>query len=441
MKLRPGGMLIKSMLAIAFASLLVFLIPGMAPVAPVAWLACAALVFFDYWKVRQQFVGLLVSRALPIVAGRGRPITVTWRITRESTSSMRGEWRDCLPRECEPPFILEPFELADSQFSFETTRSVTIPVRGEFHWGSIWIRLQGPLGFLEMQKPFDCPGQVRILPETFHSPDELLKDRRAQIVLLDKKSRSRMHGVGTDFESLAEFREGDDIRRIDWRTTARVAHLVVRRYQIERHRDVMLVIDCGRLMGADAGQGSKLDCAIDSALMVARIALQGGDRCGIALFDDQLLGYLPPVSGASAIHVMAECVYAAGTRWRESDFATMFAHLQSRQQKRALVIVISDIVDSETTARFRSSLAKLAQRHVVLFAALQTPVLAELAAAPLAEDIDAARKAVVLRLLREREQALHSLRRGGIHVLDVVPANLTVPLINQFVELRQGNLL
>jgi uncharacterized protein (DUF58 family) len=216
---------------------------------------------------------------------------------------------------------------------------------------------------------------------------------------------------------------------------------VVRRFLVERHRDIMIVIDCGRLMGTDAGRGTKLDCAIDSALMLCRTALNSGDRCGVALFDNQVLGYLPPVSGTKALRTLADSVYGIQSRWRESDFGLMFATLQLRQTKRSLIVILSDIVDADTSTRFRTSLMTLSRRHVVLFAGLQTPFLRETVAAPVTNLLDGARKAVSFRILREREEALHALRRGGVQVLDVEPSRLTVPLINRFIELRRQNVL
>jgi uncharacterized protein (DUF58 family) len=260
------------------------------------------------------------------------------------------------------------------------------------------------------------------------------------MLLLDKLARTRLHGPGTEFESLAEFREGDDPRRIDWRATARHHRPIVRRFQIERHRDLMLLIDCGRLMGADVDNGTKLDAAVDAALLLARVALHGGDRCGVGLFDDQVLGYLPPVSGPEALHTLAEATYALQSRWRESDFSGMFATLQLRQPKRSLVVVLSDLVDGDTTRRYRTSLANLGRRHVVLFAALKTPLLQELERRPVESLLDGSRQVVAFRLLRERERALHSLGRSGVHVLDVEPRHLTAPLVNQFLELRQHHL-
>jgi uncharacterized protein (DUF58 family) len=294
---------------------------------------------------------------------------------------------------------------------------------------------------LEAQRSFGKPQAVQIYPESTRSQEALAKDSADELRLLDQLKLSRHRGVGTEFESLEEFRYGDDPRRIDWRTTARYRRPIVRRYQVERHRDIIVLIDCGRLMGADAKHGTKLDCAVDAALRLLRLALRGGDRCGLGIFDDQVLGFMRPIGGDRALPIFLASLYDLQSRWRESDFSAMFATVQSRQSKRSLVIVLSDIVDAETSRRFRTSLLTLAQRHVVLFAALQTPLLADLISAPLESLDDAFRKSVTFGILREREQAIHELRRGGIQVLDVEPAQLTAPLINRFIELRRSNVL
>ena len=126
---------------------------------------------------------------------------------------------------------------------------------------------------------------------------------------------------------------------------------------------------------------------------------------------------------------------------RESDFGAMFADLQLRQPRRSLIVILSDLVDVETSERMRSSLARLAQRHVVLLAALQTPLLTRSIEGDVATMLDAARKGVAFRLLRQRQRALHSIGRAGVHVLDVKPGDLTIPLINQFIDLRSQDLL
>lgn len=441
MRIRPGRNLIRILACLLASSLLVFVTPAVVGLAVPVLGVVLALTVWDVFETRRLLGDLTVTRRLPGMAGRDLPFGVTWQLERTSSVPLSGELRDCLPRESDPVIHQEHFQLASGEPNVELKTSLRIPVRGEFQFGAVWLRLHSRLGLIELQKSFEIPGSIRVFPEIFHSPEQLEKDPGAEIVLLDKMSKARQHGVGTEFESLNEFREGDDPRRIDWRTTARVRHLVVRRFQVERHRDVMILVDCGRLMGAETDRGTKLDCAIDAALMLARTAFEGGDRCGVALFDDEVIGYLPPQSGMASMNAISSCVYAADTRWHESDFSQMFATLQQRQSKRSMIIVLSDIVDAETTQRFRASLATLVKRHVILFAALQTPVLQQVTTAPVSESDDATRKAVAYQLLRERARALHSVERSGVNILDVTPDRLTVPLINQFVELRQKSLI
>ncbi|MHC4877474.1 MAG: DUF58 domain-containing protein [Planctomycetota bacterium] len=438
MTVRPGRNLIRLFAVLLAISPLVFVVPQ------VSWLVAAPLpvallAIGEYRKLKRQVSGFTLKRQLPSVWGRDRSFAIEWTLERSDGPAVTGEWRECFSANVVPEIHSGSFRLAEGERSASVSEEVRIPVRGQHTVGPFWIRIAGPLGLVEMQREIDDQATVRILPETYHSPDELRKDRGAELVLLDKKARSRQHGIGTEFESLHEYRDGDDPRRIDWRATARMRRPVVRRFQIERHRDVMIVVDCGRLMGTDAGRGSKLDCAVDSALLLAKTALQGGDRCGMALFDDQVVGYLNPVSGVSSMNAIADCVYDVQTRWRETDFTRMFATLQQKQRKRSLIVILSDLVDAETTTRYRASLAGLASRHVVLFAALRTPIVQELAEAPITTLMDGARSAVSFRLLRERAQALHAVRRSSVTVLDLAPSQVTVPLINQFVELRHSS--
>lgn len=440
MKIRPGRRLVTFAGWLAALSSLAFLWPAagwlLVPVFP----ALVVAAVLDWRVLRRQRDSLTVTRVMPSAVGRDCLFRVELRLTNGAGHRAAGELRDQAPAGALPSLQIMPFAI-EAEGTRRIESEFRIPTRGSYEFGPVWVRVQGSFGFLEAQWSLPSTGRVKVLPEGFAASEGLTRDEKAELLLLDKDSRSRRQGPGTEFAMLSEYRPGDDPRRIDWRTTARYRRPVVRRFQIEQHRDVMIVIDCGRLMGADAGRGTKLDCAVDSALMLARTALEQGDRCGIALFDDQVLGYLPPVSGIGSLRRLSESMYNIESRWRESDFGPIFATLQARQSKRSLVVVLSDVVDVETTARYRASVARLSRRHVVLLAALQTPLLRQIVQAPVKTLVDGSKKAVTFRLLRQREQALHSLRRGNTHVLDVEPSRLTVPLINRFVELRGENLL
>jgi uncharacterized protein (DUF58 family) len=426
--------------ALAILSPLVW-VTWLVAVLLLAALAVLAFAAFTDWRwLQAAFTQITARRSLPIVVGRDRAFQVGLVVSNANRFPIRFQLRDEHPAAAAPRLRIHAGRLtAGEGHHFSTT--CRIPSRGQHQFGPLWLRIEGRFRLLEAQRPIDARDTVKVLPESFESRDELQKDFGAQLRLLDRQRRARQFGTGTEFESLYPFRWGDDPRRIDWRATARQQMLVVRRFQVERHRDVMIIIDSGRLMGTDCGRGTKLDCAVDAALNLARVALQSGDRCGIATYDDNVRGFLPPIAGMTALRSIVDCVYDLGTEWRESDFTPMLAELRARQAKRTFLIVISDLSDAETSKRLCASLQHLQRQHLVLFATLKTPLLARVLAEPIATARDGARKAIAFRLLRDRGRALHALRHGGVYTLDVEPQHLTLPLINQFIDLRQRNLL
>lgn len=442
--LRPGPRLVAAVVALTFVGLLVFVHPGLLVLVIAGGAALAIASRRDARAAADALQQIRLTRRMPGVIGRDIAFDDELTLYNDGATVVQGELREVLPSECLPRWSVFAFELAADGESGSTASFATecrIPIRGRHRFGPAWVRVVGPLGLFEAQRAVGADGAIKVLPETFASPETLEKDLGAHQLLLDKAMRSREVGAGTEFVSLFPYRLGDDPRRIDWRATAKHRYPIVRRYQIERHRDVLILIDSGRLMGGQTDRGTKLDCAVDSALNLARVVLQGGDRCGIAVFDSTLRGYLAPMAGERALGNLVDCVYDLQTDWHETDFTRLFAELQQRQAKRCLLVVLSDMGDVETSRLQGAAIARLSRRHLVLFAALRTPLLRRVISRQ-AESISAAASQVVaLGLLRDRGHALHSLRHGGVQVLDVEPQQVTLPLINRFIELRRENRL
>ena len=440
MTTRPGSNLIRASAALVGVSLLSAIWPPLAWMIGFTALCLAGAAFHDRKQAQIALQAIEVARSMPQVVGRDVAFNIRLRVSNRHSKASVVEIRDEYPPDAEPRLMIRRAVISPATTA-EVTSVCRIPRRGRRTFGPVWVRVAGPWGLVEVQHSLECPAQVKVFPETFASRERLQKDLGAEVKLLDKMRNSRQHGAGAEFDSLYQFRLGDDPRRIDWRASARQRELVVRRFQIERHRDVMIIIDSGRLMGAASGAGTKLDCAVDAALNLARVALLSGDRCGVAAYDREVRGFLPPVGGATALKAVVECIFGLETQWHESEFTSMLAELRARRSKRTFLVILSDVNDAETSRRLCASLRQLQRRHLVLFAALRTALLNEIVTQPVDSLNDAAKKAVVFRLLRDRSRALHELRRGGIHVLDVEPNALTAPLVNQFIELRQRNLL
>lgn len=440
MRIRPGQNLISVYtLLTALAVTSIFWTP-MVWVCVAIFVASLIMVAVSALSLAKRIPKIDVKRRVPKSIGRDVEFLVELEIVNRNANPVTGTIRDDLPPESIPNLETMNFTVAGDEAT-ELKSLIRIPIRGLYSFEKTWVELSDTLGLISVQFEKKLESEVRVLPEVFCSEEGLQQSTSASIQLLDKLKVARQNGVGTEFESLAEFREGDDERRVDWRATARMQHPVIRRYQIERHRDVMILVDCGRLMGQKSGTGTKLDCAIDAGLMLARVALNGGDRCGMGLFDDRVRGFVPPLSGAHSIQMLTECLYNAPSEMNESNFSSMFGTIQSKQQKRSLIIILSDVLDIETSVRYRNSLASLARQHLVLFCALKTPLLTELIQDPHESILDGFETAVSYRLLRERRATIQSIHQSGVHVMDREPEGLSVPLINHFIELRQSNSL
>jgi len=438
--LRPGNSLIAGCLLLVVLGSLAFTtsfaIYALARVAIV--LGCAAAI--DAFLVARDIKRFSPRRILPGIAARGRTFPVTLDLGYQGRFMYGATIRDEIPLSAEPKVLLLHRRILPGQPNLEIYHLV-IEERGRHRFGEVHIRITGRMGLMEAQKSWAINDSIRVLPESLVPSDELKKDSLDEQRILDQIRESQKRGEGTEFESLSEFREGDDVRRIHWRSTARSKRLIVSRFQVEQHREVMVLLDCGRLMGTAVGNGTKLDCAVNAALVISRVALRSGDRCGMAVFDSKVRGYLAPVAGAASHFMFVDRLYDTKPGWVETNFIPMFATLEARQRKRALIIVLSDISDADTTEKFRAALASLRKRHEVMFVALRTPHLEASAHATIRNVQDVARNTAAIHLLRERDQTLHLVNRSGVQVLNVEPRQVTVPLINAFIDIKRRNVI
>ncbi len=440
MRIRPGKSLVFAGIAMIFTGISCFFTGYALYLIPLIILVSFIAGTTDLVRIRKSIRDISVYRELPKLASRGDIFISGLMLDNGSDVTVSGRLRDVLPLEAEPDIVFADFTLSGGE-KYTVRNKVRIGARGKYMFGPAWLRVYGPFSFFEGQLSTGSKGSIRIVPETLLSMEGFRKEISSDMILLEKYSNTRIRGEGTEFESISDYRQGDDIRRIDYRASARHRKLMVRRFQVEQHRDVILLLDCGRLMGGRVRDGTKLDGAVDSALMLSRIALENGDRCGIGIFDDKVLGFIPPKGGLTTYNQIVESIYDLGPSWNETDFSLMFSTLQVRQPKRSLIIVISDLNDHDTSLHFRSALASLGRRHCVIFAAIKTPLLSELVENPSSSMENIWEKAVVLRLMQEREKALHSLRMNGVIVLDADSRELSAPLVNKYLRVRARNIL
>src|SRR5690606_31415872 len=198
----------------------------------------------------------------------------------------------------------------------------------------------GPLGLAGRQRSWPVPGVVRALPP-FQSRRHL-PSRLAHLRQLDGRSAVRTRGQGTEFDSLRDYVEGDDVRSIDWRATARRQHVVVRTWQPERDRRVILVLDTSRTSAARIDDQPRLDAAMDAALLLAALASRAGDRIDLIAGDRRIRGRVTPNTDRKALlHQLVTAMAPIEPVLVEADWTMLAGRVTGLTRRRALVVLLT----------------------------------------------------------------------------------------------------
>jgi uncharacterized protein (DUF58 family) len=253
--------------------------------------------------------------------------------------------------------------------------------------------------------------------------------------------RVRRRAEGTEFESLRDAVLEDEIRRIDWRASARRGKLTARNYELEKNHEVVLCIDTGRLMGAQDGDESKLDRAITAAIRLAAVALRSGDRVGVISFGSSIGTFLRPDKGRSQLGKVIEAVHDLEVEAADSSYFRALSEVRARQKKRALIVFLTDFVDREASREILDVLSILVRKHAVLFVALRDPHIRAVADAPIADLPAAYRSIAAMSLEESRAEVIENLSAQGVRALDLVPDAVSQGAISAYLALRSAERL
>lgn len=310
--------------------------------------------------------------------------------------------------------------------------------RGDLAAGLVTVRSLGPLRLAGRQGSHQAPWTVRVLPafaSRRHLPEKLAVLRQ-----LDGQRRSLLRGQGSEFDSLREYVIGDDVRSIDWRSTARSAEVVVRTWRPERDRQILIVLDTGRTAAARVAGVPRLDTSMDAALLLAALASRAGDRVGLIAVDRQLRAQVTSASRGQVLPSLTEAMAGLQAELTESDAGLMAATILSVTRQRCLLVLLTDLNPAAMAEGLLPTIPALAARHRLLVAAVADPRIDEMAAARgAAESVYEAAAGEYARSERARVSAL--LRRRGVEVVDAPPERLPPALADAYLSLKAAGRL
>lgn len=451
----PGGGLLPAPRAVAgFAGAAVLAVLALAAGASVAAMAAAtgafATVFLaacvlDLWRAARAF------RAAPVQLQRRLPAALALGVARELTLVLTNpgpvRWRARLHDHPDPrlghsglPLLVElpPGAQVRAVYTLQPAQ------RGTQHFAPAELRLLTPWKLFELRRAVGSAETLRVYPN-FAAVARyawLAGDRRLSEIGIKSYTQ---RGEGTDFKELAEYRPGDDVRHIDWKATLRFSRPIVREFQDERDQSVMFLLDCGRRMRAaedDAPGGGHFDHALNALMLLSYVALASGDAVGALTYGSapEHARHIAPRKGRATLAALTAALHDVQPQAEHADLQAAAAQLMQRQQRRSLVVVLTNFRD-EDADETAPALDLLRTRHLVLLASLRESALGAALVQPLDGAAAVRRVAAAHGMAQARRDAFARLAARNALMVDCEPPALAAELVNHYHAVKRSGLL
>jgi uncharacterized protein (DUF58 family) len=335
------------------------------------------------------------------------------------------------------------FEMKDiiqSEASRTFSYAIRPTERGEYHFGGLQIFASSTLGFAQRKFSFNQDAMVPNYPS-------FLQLRKYELMAFTNKLRDyglkkiRRIGHTMEFEQIKDHVQGDDVRNINWKASAKRNQLMINQYQDEKSQPVYSVIDKGRVMKMPF-EGLKLvDYAINSTLVISNIALKKGDKAGMFSFSDKVSNQVMAQKRASQMNLILETLYNLDTDFKESDFARLYIDVKRSITQRSLLLLYTNFETMDALHRQLPYLQAIAKNHLLVVIFFENTELKELVKQPAVSTQEIYQKTIAEKFLYEKKLIVNELNKYGIQTILTEPEQLTVNTINKYLEIKARGLL
>ncbi len=322
-----------------------------------------------------------------------------------------------------------------STFYYDTVAHV----RGDYKLSKLYLRYRSILGLWEKQNAIELVDKVKVIPDL--SETKKVIESAQQFLLYDGvKIRKQRSGVG-EFAKIRSYVVGDDPRKINWRQTAKLQEVMTNEYEPEHGKYITILIDCGRMMGAELKRGNRLEKSIEAALTVAAAALQKGDYVSVLAFSKDVKVFIPAAKGMEHLQTIIHQVYNLTVDTAESNYAVVLHYLETKQKKRSLLLLFSDVHTFLHEDNALLYLKRLRRRHLFLTIGIEDETLLKnLKSEPV--DVQSAMVKSMAQnqaLVKKREKA--KWEKNGLLMVEAREEKLATTAVSYYIDMMNRGLL
>ena len=378
--------------------------------------------------------------ALPSPPGRvGEDVELSYTLTNRGARALRAAVRQPMPEGWEAlrnrvELTVPPRSAVDVSFAARPPR------RGLHVFPDPELTCRAERGWFALRSRRGPGAEVLVHP-SLSSLVQVERMRRGRGMVRQGLRRRRTVGTGSEFERLRVYLPDDDFRHINWKNTARMGKPVTNVYQSEKGRDVLICVDCGRMMGQAAGAERVIDAAVEAGIVLARSVVKEGDRPGLVAFRDKVENYLPVKGGKVGAMRVTDALAGLEASPVHTSYSALAEAVGTRQNRRSLVVVFTDFNDPQLAEDLAAAMRLLRVRHAAIVVGVRDRVLDEVAAAPYEDRRGLCRALAAARLAEERDAAALDLRKLGVEVVESDGPGMAVAAVERYLSVKAGRML
>lgn len=378
-----------------------------------------------------------VERTAPLEVERRQESMLTVKITNASNQVAYLRWTDDLPE------------------SITSTRGerVLLPANDHVQWlqpfvaserglvslSHVYLRYRSKLGLWEKQRTYQLKSNMKIIPN-MEASRQYLASAQKYLLHEGEKVRKQKTGFG-EFSKVRQYAVGDDPRKINWHQSAKLQEMMVNEYEPEHGKHVVIMIDCGRMMGVELERGNRLETHIEAALTVVTAALNNGDYVSVLAFGKSVTTFVPAGKGLVHLQVILKAIYNLSVESNESNYGYAFQYIQAHHRKRSMVILFSDIQQFFLDGQALFFMRQLKKRHLFLITGVENQWLQKNVQLATENAHHGMRKAVAQQQLLQKRQAMIRWQKQGLDIIEAKEEQLAVSAVAYYIDqLNRGTL-
>ncbi|MBS4189525.1 DUF58 domain-containing protein [Bacillus sp. FJAT-49705] len=378
-----------------------------------------------------------LKRIFPDEMERGIPYYVSIEVNNMSPYPIHFRLTDGVPQTFSRSFPLHGKAINDSiTHAMYETRATT---RGKYEINKLYLRYSSFLGLWEKQITFESQMSVKVIPDLSETKN-YLENAQAFLLYEGIKIRKQQSGIG-DFAKIRNYVVGDDPRKINWRQTAKLHEVMTNEYEPEHGKYITILIDCGRMMGAELKKGNRLEKSIESALTVAAAALKKGDYVSVLAFSKEVKVFVPPAKGMAHMQTILQAIYNINVDAVESNYAAVFQYLGMIQKKRSLLLLFSDVRTFLHEESALIYLKRIRQKHLFLMIGIEDETLLKRVKDIPTNVQDTMVKSMAQQQMLNKKKEKAKWEKLGLQMIEAREEKLAVAAVSHYIDIMNRNLL